>query len=354
MTFAAELTPPAISTPEEVTAEWLSRALGTTIRSVRTKPVGTGQIGCCVRAHVDGDGLPSTLFIKLPNPDPGMRPLLHGVYRSEVLFYRELEPTLKVRAPRCLFARLGDQEGEFTLVLEDAAPLVQGDQLAGLPVETARDCAVNLAGLHGPRWCDPTVLEIFGLARPTVEDNDTLQELGGPLLEAFLDELGDRLTAEERDALSEIATLIGRWANGRSERFSLLHADFRADNMLVDPSGRLPSLACDWQTLVTGLPGRDLGGFLGASLATDDRREAEQSIVADYHRALVGHGVRDYSLEQCWDDYVYGLLQTPVIGIFGWAYGTRSPRGDDMFAHLIRRSLRAIADHDALSVVRAG
>ena len=83
MTFAAELTPPAISTPEEVTAEWLSRALGTTIRSVRTEPVGTGQIGCCVRAHVDGDGLPSTLFIKLPNPDPGMRPRIHQRY-----FYR--------------------------------------------------------------------------------------------------------------------------------------------------------------------------------------------------------------------------------------------------------------------------
>lgn len=346
--------PAVVCTPDEVTAEWLSSALGTVVRSVRTEPVGTGQIGCCVRAHVDGDGLPETLFVKLPNPDEGMRPLLHGVYRSEVLFYRELAPTVAVRVPRCYFAALGEREGEFTLVLEDVSPLVQGDQLLGLAVDDARDCAVNLAGLHGPRWCDPTLRDIEGLSSPTDDDNVTLQELGGPALEAFLSELGDQLTEEERQVMASIAPLIAQWSNGRADRFAPLHADYRADNMLVDPSGQLPSLACDWQTLTTGLPGRDLGGFLGSSLTVDDRRTAERGIVADYHRALVGHGVTGYGLEECWDDYVYGLLQTPVLGIFGWMYGTRTARGDEMFALLMRRASRAISDHDALAVVRNG
>ena len=346
--------PAVVCTPEEVTAEWLSAALGTEVRSARTEAVGTGQIGCCVLAHVDGDQLPETLFVKLPNPDEGMRPLLHGVYRSEVLFYRDLAPTVAVRVPRSRFAALGEREGEFTLILDDVTPLVQGDQLAGLTVDQARDCAVNLAGLHGPRWCDETLRGIEGLSVPTVEDNVTLQELGGPALEAFLGELGDRLDDEERQTLSGIAALIADWANWRSDRFALLHADYRADNMLIDPAGGLPSLACDWQTLTVGLPGRDLGGFLGSSLTVEDRRSAERGIVADYHRALVGHGVADYPLETCWDDYVYGLLQTPVVGIFGWMYGTRTARGDEMFSLLMRRACRAIADHDALALVRAG
>lgn len=72
------------------------------------------------------------------------------------------------------------------------------------------------------------------------------------------------------------------------------------------------------------------------------------------HRALLSYGVTGYSAEDCWDDYVYGLLQTPVLGIFGWMYGTRTARGDEMFALLMRRSCRAIADHDALAVVRGG
>ena len=346
--------PRVVCTPDEVTASWLSEVLGTEVRSARTELVGTGQIGCCVIAHVEADDLPATLFVKLPNPDEGMRPLLHGVYRSEVLFYRDLAPTVAVRVPRARFAALGEREGEFTLILDDVTPLVQGDQLAGLTADQARDCAVNLAGLHGPRWCDPTLLQIDGLSVATVEDNITLQELGGPALDAFLSELGDQLDDDERGILSEIAPMIAEWANGRAERFALLHSDYRADNMLVDPAGKLPSLACDWQTLTVGLPGRDLGGFLGSSLTVEGRRAAERDIVADYHRALLEHGVTDYTLDACWADYVYGLLQTPVVGIFGWMYGTRTARGDEMFALLMRRACRAIADHDALTVVRDG
>lgn len=346
--------PIVITTPEEVTAEWLSETLDTEVRSVRTEPVGTGQIGRCVLAHIDGDDLPATLFVKLPNPDEGMRAMLHGVYRSEVLFYRDIAPTVAVRVPGCRFAALGEHEGEFTLILDDAAPMVQGDQLTGLPIDVARDCAVNLAGLHGPRWCDPSLREIEDLSTPTDDDNVVLQELGGPALEAFLSELGDRLTEDERRVMSDIAPLIADWANGRPERFGLLHADYRADNMLIDPSGQQPSLACDWQTLTTGLPGRDLGGFLGSSLQVEDRRSAERDVVVDYHGALLTHGVTSYSVDECWDDYVYGLLQTPVLGIFGWMYGTRTSRGDEMFALLMRRACRAIADHDALAVVRGG
>ncbi|EFV92536.1 hypothetical protein ES5_05545 [Dietzia cinnamea P4] len=346
--------PQVVCTPEEVTAPWLSEALGTEVRSVHTELVGTGQIGCCVRAHVDGDGLPPTLFVKLPNPDEGMRPLLHGVYRSEVLFYRDLAPTVAIRVPRARFAELGERQGEFTLVLDDVAPLVQGDQLAGLTIDQAWDCATNLAGLHGPRWCDPRLRRAEGLSAPTAEDNATLQELGGPAVEAFLGELGGGLDDDERRIMEQIGPLIARWADGRAERFALLHADYRADNMLVDPAGNRPSLACDWQTLAVGLPGRDLGGFLGSSLTVTDRRVAEREIVAAYHRALMGHGVTGYSLDECWEDYVYGLLQTPVLGIFGWMYGTRTPRGDEMFTVLMRRSCRAIADHEALVVARSG
>lgn len=210
-----------------------------------------------------------------------MRPLLHGVYRSEVLFYRDIAPTVAIRAPRCHFAALGERDGEFTLVLDDDAPLVQGDQLDGLPVEAARDCVVNLAGLHGPRWCDPTLRGIDGLSVPSAEDNETLQELGGPALESFLEELGHLLTDQEREVLAGIVPRIADWANGRSGRFGLVHADYRADNMLIDPAGALPSLACDWQTLTVGLPARDLGGFLASSLTVADRRSAERGLVAD-------------------------------------------------------------------------
>ena len=110
----------------------------------------------------------------------------------------------------------------------------------------------------------------------------------------------------------------------------------------------------DFQTLSVGLPGRDLGFLLGTSLGIDDRRAHEREIVTAYHRALLDLGVpATHTADRCWRDYVLGLLQGPVIGTFGWLYGSRTERGDEMFAVMMRRCCRAIADHDALGAVRA-
>ena len=358
---AGSETAPIIGSPEEITADWMAAALGTRVTGVEYAPVGTGQLGTGILVDVTesgADGAGAThrrLFVKLPTADVGMRPFVHGVYRSEVVYYRDLAPTLAVRSPRCHYAAIGDEgTGEFTLVLDDAAPLVQADQITGLTPAQARDCAVNLAGLHGPRWCDPTLGEIPGLPRPTEEDNNALDEMAGPTVEAFLAELGDRLSDEERAVCEELPTLVGRWANGRPERFAPIHQDFRADNMLVDPAGERPSLAVDFQTLTIGLPGRDLGFLLSTSLTGEDRRAHEDEIIAAYHEALLGHGVTDYDLDTCRDDYVFGLLQGPVIGTFGWLYGSPTERGDEMFVTMMRRAARAMHDHDALSVVRGG
>lgn len=338
--------------PEQITPEWLSRVLGTEVTAVSTRPVGTGQIGSGVLARLEGPDVPPTLFVKLPTADPGMRPFLDGPYRAEVAFYAELAPTVAVRTPGCHLAAAAGP-GEFTLVLDDVTPLVQADQMRGLTPGQAMDCAVNLAGLHGPRWCDPTLERIDGIQRPSVEENEQLAEMAGPTVEAFLAEMGDHLSDAERAVCEELPSLVGRWANGRSERFAPIHQDFRADNMLVDEAGVLPSLAVDFQTLTIGLPGRDLGFMLASSLDVDARRAFERGIVAAYHHGLRAHGVTGYGLDTCWDDYLFGLLQGPVIGTFGWLYGSRTPRGDEMFATIMRRCCRAIADHDALDLVRA-
>ncbi len=349
---------PIIGSPDEITAEWMSAVLGTAVTDVSWAPIGTGQIGTGFIVDITTAGdvpVPERLFVKLPTADVGMRAFVHGVYRAEVVFYRDLAPTLAVRTPACHYAAIGEEgTGEFTLVLDDATPLVQADQLLGLTPGQALDCAVNLAGLHGPRWCDPSLESIPGLPRPSNEDNIALDEMARPTVEAFLAELGHRLSDEERAACEGLPSVVGTWANGRPERFAPIHQDYRADNMLVDPSGRLPSLAVDFQTLTIGLPGRDLGFLLSTSLSVEDRREHEDAIVAAYHEALLGHGVTGYDLDTCRDDYVYGLLQGPVIGTFGWLYGSRTDRGDEMFTTMMRRCARAIADHDALDVVRGG
>jgi hypothetical protein len=92
--------------------------------------------------------------------------------------------------------------------------------------------------------------------------------------------------------------------------------------------------------------------FLATSLEATDRRAHERDLVAAYHDALVAHGVSDYDLDACWDDYVFAMLQGPLVSVFGCAYGARTERGDRMFAVMVARSCAAIRDLGTLELAQ--
>jgi aminoglycoside phosphotransferase (APT) family kinase protein len=167
----------------------------------------------------------------------------------------------------------------------------------------------------------------------------------------FVDNLGALLSAEDVATVRAIPEVIGRWALARAERFGLVHGDYRLDNLLFPPSGAPGVAAVDWQTLSLALPARDLAYFIGTSLDPEERRASERALVEAYHAALVRHGVSAYSLEECWDDYRFAMLQGPLVSVFGQAYGTRTERGDRMFAAMTARSCAAIRDLGTLDLV---
>lgn len=336
---------------EGLTAEWVGAALGRRVDSVSASQVGTGQIGTCYRLALTGDDVPASVLVKLPAADQGSRDLLAGAYRGELLFYAEIAPTLAVRVPACHYAAMTPGSGDFTLVMEDLAPARQGDQIAGCTVDQARDAVVNLAGLHGPRWCDPTLEDLDNLTRQGPDDVALLVELAPPTTELFIDGLGDLLSEEDRVTLRECAEVVGPWSLARSERYALVHGDYRLDNLMFAPDGTPDSVALDWQTLSLGLPARDLAYFVGTSLDPDVRRAHERDLVAAYHGALTSYGVSGHDLDECWDDYRFAMVQGPLVATFGCAYGTRSERGDRMFATMVARSCAAIRDLSTLSLV---
>jgi hypothetical protein len=332
---------------EHVTAEWLSLALGFRVASFEARPVGTGQIGTCYRLTLAGEGGPRRLIAKLPAVDPAVRALLAGSYRAEVRFYRDLARTVDVRAPVCHHVASTDN-GDFVLLLEDLAPCRQGDQLVGCSVRQAHDAVVNLAGLHAPRWCDPTLLHVEGLSINGPEDAALLAQFYGPATETFLQRVGDRLADEDHDILRAIGPVLERWAVARADRFALVHGDYRVDNLLFPPAGGEGVFAVDWQTLSLALPARDLAYFVSTSLEPVVRRQHERDLVAAYHQALGPAVTRTFSYEQCWDDYRFAVPQGPLISVFGLAYGKKSDRGDRMFATMTARACAAVRDLGSL------
>ncbi|MFA1541979.1 phosphotransferase [Actinomadura monticuli] len=329
-----------------ITASWLGGVLDGRVDDVAMEPIGTGQMGSVYRLSLTGGGVPARLVAKLPLPDPAVRAMVGGTYRTEVMFYRDIAGTVAIRTPHCHHAEIDLDTFEFVLLLEDLAPAVQGDQLAGCSADQARACVAGLAGLHGPRWCDASLLDAGGLTRPDASDAATLAEVYAPAVEIFVDRFPDRLSAEDKDTLRRSAAGIDAWLVGRPERFGLVHGDYRLDNLLFPPEGA--PITVDWQTLTIGLPARDLSFFLATSLSVADRRAHERDLVARYHEALLGHGVRDYPFDLCWDDYRFALLQGPLIIVLGCAYGTPTERGDAMFLAMTARACAAIRDHGAV------
>jgi aminoglycoside/choline kinase family phosphotransferase len=271
-----------------------------------------------------------------------------GSYRTEIAFYRELAPTVAIRAPRCWASWLNDDRTDFVLLLEDLAPRRQGDQIRGCTAAEAIAAAVNLAGLHGPRWCDPSLEGTAGLTAIAAADAEMLADALAPMTGRFVEGFGDRLPAADREILERVAPVVGSWISGRPERFGPVHGDYRLDNLLFSPDGA-DVAAVDWQTVSLGLPARDLSFLCSTGLDTEVRRACEDDVITAYHQALVGHGVAGYSLEQCRDDYAYGMLQAPLIIVFGWIVADTTDRGDTMFLAMTARACAAIREHDTLS-----
>jgi aminoglycoside phosphotransferase (APT) family kinase protein len=345
------------ASPAEVTSSWLSTVLGTEVAAVTVTPVGTGQTGATYRVTPtyagERSGLPDTMIVKLPSQDDAVRERVALGYRAEHAFYTEVADTLTVPLPRWFHCEIDRDGADFVLLMADLAPAVQGDQIAGCSLVEAQLAARALAGLHGPRWCDPGWLTFTGATMPRADADFArgMRDLAVMAAGTTISKLGERMSEADRTTLTEAADLVGAWLLLAPERFSLLHGDYRVDNLLFDPE-RTRVTVVDWQTLTVGLPARDLAYFIATSLVPDQRAAAEDELVGVYHDALASEGVTDYDRETCWQDYRLGMLQVPLLTTFGFAFSAETERGDDMVLAMLERGCRAIRELGTLDLIR--
>ena len=317
--------------------------------------VGTGQMGASVRYALgyegDAAGAPRSVVCKFASSDPTSRStgVALRTYEVEVSFYRDVARTVGMRIPACHFADIDLATGEFVLVLEDLAPCVQGDQLAGCTVEHAARAMDELAKLHAPRWNDPALAGVEWLNRNATEESLAFSEVFlAQLLPTFLDRYADRLEPRHVAIAERLFAHLGRFLRDRPGPRAVQHGDYRLDNMLFGTAAGGPPLAVvDWQTVVWGPPAFDASYFLGAGLALDDRRRHERELLRRYHDALVARGIADYSWDDLWLDYRRYAFGGFLMAIGASVMVVQTPRGDDMFLTMIRRHAAQIDDLEA-------
>lgn len=329
------------------------------VLDVQASPIGTGQMADSVRlafTYEEGvEGAPPSVVVKLPSTDDRSRTTgrMMRAYEVEVGFYNEVARTVDMRTPVCHLAAIDLESHDFVLLLEDLSPAVQGDQIEGCSVELARRAIEQAAALHAPRWNDPTLRELAWLDRTTPQSAAATASIVGSLYPAFVERYGDHLDPEVVAAMDRAVDRIGDWWLGLPGAYTVLHGDFRLDNLLLG-AGAGDIWTVDWQTVVLGNGVADAAYFIGGNLLPDVRRENEDDLARHYHRSLVERGVADLTWAECWARYRHGAWHGVYLSIAASMLVEQTERGDRMFITNTDRHVRHALDLDAFDVFDAG
>lgn len=334
----------------DLTADWLSCALGREVADVRLSSIGTGQVADSVRltiAYADGPPEPRSLVAKVPSGEEASRSAarLTRTYEREAGFYTDLAADIPVRTPDCRWARFDASTGAYAVLLEDLSPAVPGDQVRGCAPDQAAAAVDELVLLHGAMWGAAGLDRFEWLGGASTGAPATA---GGSLVErllpSFLDRYERRLSPDVVELAQRAVPRLSGSVPPPGPR-TVVHGDFRNDNLMFGhPGGRVCVL--DWQTVAVGHGVSDLSYFLGGSLLTEERRAHEGELVGRYRDALARQGV-DLTRRDCWHAYRRFAFGGLVMAVIAAMLVSRTDRGDDMFLAMAERAGRHALDLDA-------
>jgi len=233
--------------PEEFEKAFVETVFGApsgSLRSLRHQPVGTGQVCDSYRFTCDwpeAEG-PDTFIAKCPSADPVSRSAaaIFHLYDMEVGWYRDVAAGSGVCCPRSYHADISDDEQAFVLLLEDMAPAIQGDQLAGaslVQVETTLAAAAALHNVQTDKGFES--LDWLHHAAGNSAFMESSLPDGYPL---FRERFSSLLSSDILDLGQELIDRIARYVAHEPPERTITHGDMRLDNILFQADGRIAAL----------------------------------------------------------------------------------------------------------------
>ncbi len=345
---------PGPGSADELSNAWLTAVLGSAgflddgdaVRSFGVELVGTGQMADTVRITVvtDADQSGRSVIAKFSSTDEDSRStgLISRAYEVEVGFYTQLASRVACRVPDCLYAAFAPETGWSVILLEDIPDARATAQLDGCTSPDAEAAMVELARLHGPCWRDGDLAALEWLNRRTNEADEFLATVLTSVWPGFLERYADRLEPAHLRVCEQFIAGIGPWLASTPVGDTVVHGDYRLDNLLYRPDDPRP-IVVDWQTVSWGCAAADIAYFLGGSLTIEDRRRCESGLIELYHQELQDHGVH-YGLSQLRDDVRSRCLTGLILSIGAPMMVKRTERGDDLFVTSVTRYAQQAID----------
>lgn len=282
-------------------------------RAVTVEPLGglsgiTGQLGRLRVEWADGVELPPTFVAKAPNTDELSRVYNATMrfYARESGFYRDIASGVDIPKPTAYVNAYDAEHDRNILVLEDLAPAVSGDVIAGTDLATAHQLTEMLARLHGTFWMDATLARhdwLWVWNKPEfVQGASTLTPDGW---RRFAEQEPDFFPPDLREVIERryLGDVQG-WAIAMDERdYTFCHGDYEVDNVLFRDG--TPWIV-DWQMCLRTCPGVDLAFFLASSC--HNLVDHERELLDAYRAALAASGGPTWSHDRLIEDLAWGLM----------------------------------------------
>ena len=218
--------------------------------------------------------------------------------------------------------------------------------MAGATADQLIPAIDQLAALHAPFW---NVDVATGHPWVANGSRDLVKSSLPALAAAFVDRYTQRLAPDTLDLCRSFADHIDAYIEHIAHAVSVVHADYRLDNLLFAPDGGVTVV--DFQTVGEGAPLADLAYCIGTSFADpSDRRLNERALFDRYCAQLAEHGIA-VDHDAAWDDYRLYALSGVLMAIFASMNVERTERGDEMFALMAERPARMALDLDSLGLL---
>jgi hypothetical protein len=316
-----------------VTAEWLRDATGLAITDARAEQIGAGigVIGAVYRVHLDGEGVPPTVVVKLQGLDEAavFTGTMLRMYIREVRFYERMAGRVPVRVPNTLHTALDEETSAFVVVMEDMGALRIVDQVEGMAIADAERAVDRLAAWHATFWGEGEQLAEEGV---TVSLADPIYPAVLPIVfaegwEKVTSEIGvpaavERVGKAWPDVFAQLLLDLA------TPPTTMTHGDYRADNILFTADGDVALL--DFQLSGTASGAYDLAYFVTQSLDPEVASANERALFDRYVDGLRAGGLPDAALGRLWDDYrkaALFCLVYPIVAARGMDLGDARQRG---------------------------
>lgn len=356
-----------ISDEAGITPDWMTSVLrsrgtiddATRVSSVETKDLAEegGLLSELFRATMSYDGGtgPATAVIKLPIDDPTQRATadILGFYARELAFYDQIADGAPFGTAAIYGSKINTDDTNFVLVMEDVGGLRSIDQRNGVPLDDARKVLGAMAEFHAAWWDHPDIPGLSSTFLP-IKNDVYLAALPGVFEGGWgrcQAEAPELLTPEVVDFGNRFGSLVPWLLDEMSTPATFVHGDWRSDNVFFGEKDAITMI--DYQISGFACGVYDVGYFLGQSVDSDVRSGSDEELLRHYLSVLAENGVA-YSFDQAWEKYKVVLAHCLIYGVTSFAsWDHWNERQRELLCTLLRRSVRAIVDNDALSVLPA-